>query len=96
MIVKVHKTNDGRNIIAVCDSNLIGQKFEENDLQLDLTSNFYKGEERSEEELLELLKTAYLVNLVGKKSVEFGIKANIIEKKNIIKIKEIPHAEALL
>ena len=40
MIVKVHRTPDGRRLIAVCDNNLLGKKFEENDLQLDLTSNF--------------------------------------------------------
>ncbi len=40
MIVNIHKTSDGRRIIAVCDSELIGKKFEEHNLQLDLTSNF--------------------------------------------------------
>jgi len=96
MIVKIHKTFDGRTILAICDSDLIGKKFEENDLQLDLTSNFYKGEEKSDEEILELFKTASIINLVGEKSVNLGIKARIIDKIHIIKIKNIPHAEALL
>ncbi len=96
MIVKIRKTNDGRNILAICDSDLIGKKFEDHDLQLDLTSNFYKGEEKSEKEILELFKTGSIINLVGKKSIEVGIKAGIINKKNIIKIKNIPHAQALL
>lgn len=96
MIVNIHKTSDGRRIIAVCDSELIGKKFEEHSLQLDLTSNFYKGEEKNEQEILELFKTASMINLVGKKSVELGIKTNIIDKKNIIKIKDVPHVQALL
>lgn len=96
MIVKIHKTSDGRRVLAVCDSNLIGKKFEEKDLQLDLTSRFYKGEEKNKEEILNLFKTASIINLVGEKSVELGIKAGIIETNHIIKIKNIPHAEALL
>ena len=96
MIVKIHKTSDNRKIIAVCDKDLIGKKFEEHGLQLDLTSDFYKGEEKKEQEILELFKTAYIVNLVGKKSVELGRKTGVVDKKNIIKIKGVPHVQALL
>jgi hypothetical protein len=96
MIIKVHKTQDGRKVIAICDSNLIGKKFEEKNLQLDLTSNFYKGEEKSEEEIIESIKGSYIINLVGKNSINLGIKLDIINKNNIIKIKNIPHAQAIL
>ena len=94
MIVKIHKTG-GRVILAVCDSNLIGKKFEDGKLQLDLTSEFYKGDKLDPARTLELMKIANIVHLVGKKSVEIGIKAKIIDKKKIIKIKGIPHAEAV-
>jgi len=95
MITKIHKTFDGRGVLAVCDSDLLGKKFEEKDLQIDLTSNFYKGEEKKEEEILELFKIASIINLVGKKSVELGIKAGIIDKEKVIKIKGVPHAQVL-
>ena len=36
-----------------------------------------------------------IVNMVGKKSVNFGIKIGIIDSKNVIKIKNIPHAQAV-
>ena len=45
MIVKIHKRDD-RTILAVCDSDLIGRTFTEGERQLDLSSDFYKGEER--------------------------------------------------
>src|SRR3989338_8376181 len=96
MIVKAHKTQDGRKILAVCDNDLIGKKFEEKNLQLDLTSNFYKGEEKSEEEIINLLKNCYLVNIAGNQSTNLAIKLGIITKNNIIKIKKIPHAQAIL
>jgi len=96
MIVKAHKTDDGRKILAICDSELIGKKFEEKNLQLDLSSSFYKGEEKNEGELIGLIREAYIVNIVGGRSVGFAIKRGVINKGNIIKIKNIPHAQAIL
>ena len=96
MIVKIHKTQDGRKLAAICDNNLIGKKFEEKNLQLDLTSNFYKGEEKSEKEVINLLKGCHLVNIIGEKSINLAIKLGIADKNKIIKIKGIPHAQAIL
>ena len=96
MIVKKHKTINGQIILAVCDSNLAGKKFIEGDLQLDLSSDFYKGEEVNEEKIKELLKQAYIVNLAGKKCVGFALKLGIVEESHIIKIGGIPHAQCVI
>ena len=60
MIVKIHKTQEGRIILAVCDKEIIGKKYEENGIQLDLKSEFYKGKEIEEEKVKELFKKASL------------------------------------
>lgn len=96
MIVKIHKTPDGKKVVAVCDKGLIGKKFKEKNIQLDLSSDFYNGKEMNEEEILELFKAAYIINLVGEKSIELGIKAGIIDKDNVIYVQKIPHAQGLL
>ncbi len=96
MIVKVHKTEDGRKILAICDNNLIGKKFEEGKMQLDLSSGFYRGEEMSEKELEGLVKGSYIANIVGKKSVKLMVKWGIAKKKRVIKIRNVPHAQAIL
>ena len=96
MIVKVHRTQEGRKIIAICDKELIGKKFTEGNLQIDLSGGFYKGGEIGEEEARELVAGGCIVNIVGKKSVNFGIKIGIIDGKNVIKIKNIPHAQAVV
>ena len=95
MIVKVHR-NDENIILAVCDKEIIGKRFVEKDMQLDLTSNFYKGKEVSDDKLCYLIKKAYIVNLVGNKSVQFGIKEGIISEDHVITIKKIPHAQAVI
>lgn len=95
MIVKIHK-HEGKIILAVCDKEILGKKYVEDDKQLDLTSPFYKGIEIPEQELKQLLKRAYVLNIVGKKSIKFALNERIIVKDNIIIIKNIPHAQALL
>lgn len=94
MIISIHETN-GKKIIAISDSDIIGKKFEEGKRQLDLTADFYKGKEKTEEEIIQMLKGAYIIQFTGEKSVVFGIKTKIIEKENIIKISGIPHAEGV-
>lgn len=96
MIVKIHKTQEGRKIIAICDKELIGKRFEEGNLQLNLRSDFYNGEEKKEEEIKNLIKDVYIVNLAGEKSIKFGIDMKVVDKKNIIRIKNIPHVQAII
>ena len=95
MIVKEHITSDNKLILTVCDKEIIGRKFETPDLKLDLSSNFYKGKEKTEKEIIKLFQMSYMINLVGQKSVELGLKSKIISKKDIIKIKNIPYVQAV-
>lgn len=83
-------------MLAVCDSELKGKKFSEEGKQLDLSSDFYNGEERSEEEVVELFKIVYIVNLAGEKCVEFAVKSGIIEKECVVTIDRIPHAQGIV
>lgn len=87
---------NGTKVLAVCDKDLLGRYFKEKDLQLDLTTRFYQGSEVKENALLILFKSSNIINLVGKESVNFGIKAGVVNKKYVLTIKKIPHAQAVL
>jgi hypothetical protein len=52
-------------IIAVCDDEIIGKKFNEGDLFLYLDECFYKGIHVSEEEVKEALSHATIANISG-------------------------------
>jgi hypothetical protein len=95
MIVKVHKKQE-KTVVAVCDDDLLGKRFEEGDLQLDLTSDFYAGTKMDEKEAGDLVRNADIVNLVGEQSVKLGIEEGIVEKDRILKVDGIPHAEAVI
>jgi hypothetical protein len=95
MIVKIHK-RENRTVLAVCDSDLVGRKFTEGDRQLDLSGDFYKGEERTDKDVGDLLRNADIVNLVGEKSVAIGIQEEVITQDHVITIAGIPHAQAVI
>jgi len=93
MYVKIHKSGD-RHVVAICDEDLIGKSFSEGKLTLNITERFYKGELLSDEEAYNIMKDAMNLNLVGKKTISLALKNNLISEGNIIKIKNIPHAQA--
>jgi len=98
MFIKIH--NSYRDVIAICDSNLIGKKFEQNNLQLDIIEDFYKGEEKTPEEIKQIIQKAIekdsIFNIVGEDSVALAIEIGLIDKENVKKIQGIPLALSLL
>ena len=92
MYVKRHESKD-RIVIAICDEDLIGKKFSEDDLVLDVSERFYKGDKKSEEEVEEILRNARNINMVGKGTVNFALKIGISNKDSIITIDGVPHAQ---
>ena len=89
-----------RDIVIICDSKLIGKKFEEGKFQLDVKESFFKGEEVNEETVLEIMrdmtKEDSTFNIVGKESTNLALRAGIINKEGIKKIQGIPFALILL
>lgn len=98
MFAKVHKSR--RHVVAICDSNLVGKKFEEGVKQLDVRENFYKGEELNAEQLVTLIKREAredaTFNIVGKESVKLAIETGIINEDAVGKVNEIPFVLKLL
>lgn len=95
--VKVHPTGQrygNRFVIAVCDKELIGKTLKEGKLQVHISARFYQGELRSDNEVIALLKDATNANIMGKHAVDLAAQAGMIDKKNVRKIKGIPHAQA--
>lgn len=92
MFVRIIKSY--RDIIAVCDSELLGKKFEEDQFQLDIKESFFKGKKVSEKELIDLIqymsKEDATFNIVGEKSINIALKVGIIGKDEIRKIQDVP------
>lgn len=98
MFVNIIKTY--RDVVAICDKELLGKKFEEGKFHLDIKESFYKGEETPEEKVIEIMKLMSAedatFNIVGPKSVNAALKAKISSEEQIRKIKGIPYILVLL
>ncbi len=82
-------------LIVITDADIIGKKFEEERLQLDLTKKFYQGEIKSKEETKQIMLGARHLHLTGKGAVAIGVEMDLVDSKKIIFIDKIPHAEIM-
>ena len=89
-----------RDIVAICDSDLIGKKLEQENLQLDIKESFYRGKKVEKEELIKIImnmkKEDSTFNIVGKESISIALELGIITKKGIKEIQGVPFALVLL
>lgn len=92
MFIKIIKSY--RDVVALCDSELLGKKFEEGKFQLDVKEGFYKGDEMSEEEISRIIQRMIredaTFNIVGEESVRLAINHGLITEDNVKRIQNIP------
>lgn len=100
MIMYCNIIKSYRDVVAVCDKELLGKTFEKDNFQLNVKENFYKGEEKTAEEVLKILETmAYedaTFNLVGERVVNAGLKVGVINENSIAEIGGVKFALVLL
>lgn len=98
MQVKIQQSY--RDIVAISDSNLLGKRFEQDNLQLDIKESFYKGEEKTKQEVLEIIKKMSAedatFNIIGKEAVKTALEAGIITQEQVGEIQGIPFSLVLL
>lgn len=98
IFVKIHRSY--RHVVAVCDSNLIGKKFEEETKegtkQLDIRESFYKGDSVDKQQALKIIKFQAkedaTFNIVGPESIKIAKEAGIINDNSTAEIGGIPYA----
>jgi len=98
MIINIIKSY--RDVVAICDSELLGKYYEEDQFQLDVKESFFKGDKKTEQEIIEIIndmKKEYATfNIVGEKSTNTAIKAGLVSKESIKTIQGIPFALVLM
>ncbi|QZA89680.1 DUF424 domain-containing protein [Salinarchaeum sp. IM2453] len=94
MIVQERETPEGL-LVSVCDQDILGETFVDGDVSITVTEEFYGGEKKSEEAVINSLQRATVANIVGTKSVNLAIENDIIEETNVLEIDETLHAQLL-
>ena len=80
-------------IVAVCDKELLGQKFKEGIYRLHVNEAFYKGDLVSIDEALAAIEKSTIANLVGKRIISNAIERGLLHKDSVIYIQGIPHVQ---
>jgi hypothetical protein len=94
MYMKLYET-DRQLIVAVCDKEIIGKKFQEGELTLKLEPSFYKGSDACESEIKEALSCATIANIAGEKAIACAVECGCVDPDTVIFIEGIPHAQMI-
>jgi hypothetical protein len=95
MYLKTHRS--GRDVlIAVCDCNLMGKKFAEGHLQVEICADFFGDELASTKDVEIALSAATIANLVGEQTVGQAVKLGYVAEENVLVIEGIPCAQMVL
>jgi len=95
MYLKTYKSGK-ETLIAVCDCDILGKRFEEGPLHIDVSADFFGNVKATPEEIERSLSNATIANFVGQCSVNFAINLDYVDKDNILVIDGVPCAQMVL
>ena len=80
-------------VLAAADKELLDSTLKEGEIRLEVSCDFYKGQDASEEMLVNRLGICTVANLVGKETVEVAMKHGFVSVDCVMLIEGIPHAQ---
>ena len=94
MLVTERETPEGL-LVAVCDQDVLGETFEEGEISLTVTEEFYSGQEADAEQVIESLARADVANIVGTRAVELAVEEGFVDEGCVLDVGETRHAQLL-
>ncbi|NMC61305.1 MAG: DUF424 family protein [Candidatus Methanofastidiosa archaeon] len=82
-------------LLAICDEDIVDKEFRciERKIKIDVKKSFYGKNKGSKEDIIEFMKNATILNLVGKEIISLAIEEGIIDKESVLTIGETVHAQ---
>ena len=85
-------------LVSVCDEGCLGETYDDGDISLAVTEEFYAGEQAIDadpEAVVDALQGAAVGNLVGEESVGVAVDAGLIDKERVLDVDGTKHAQLL-
>lgn len=92
--MKVYNVED-KTMVAVCDEEILGKVFREGNVVLDIAPTFYGGEKVGIEEIIEMISTADVVVLSGRRIVDELAKRGLVLKEYALVVEGQPHIQII-
>ena len=77
-------------LVNMSDTELIGRNIIDGELKINISENYYGKQIVEKDEAISLLKSASIMNLVGKETISLAIELGIGSKDGVKIISDIP------
>lgn len=77
-------------MLNICDAELVGKTVRQSDLEVKITKSYYGDRVVDEKEAESLLRTASIINMVGRKTIDLSIKIGVGTANGVKEIEGIP------
>jgi hypothetical protein len=94
ILVRERETSEGL-LVAACDRDALGETYEEGEISLTVTEEFYGGDEVDADAAIEAIQRADVANLVGTNTVEAAIDAGVVDESTVLAVEDTLHAQLL-
>lgn len=92
MILTERRTDRGL-LVTVCDPDVLGETYENGDVEFTVNEEFYGGDTADADEVRESLARANVANLVGVDVVDLAIEEGYVEEANVLELDGTVHAQ---
>ena len=97
MLLRERETAEG-TLVSVCDVDCLGETYEDGAVTLDVTEEFYGGDDAvaaSAEEVVAGLHRAQVANIVGREAVGVAVDAGLVDEETVLDVEGTRHAQLL-
>ncbi len=86
---------EGEKIVAICDEELLGKRFDEGDVVLYVDPKFYGGSLVPISVAIMEASDATIINMVGERIVQAAINAGLVHPQAVLRVGGVPHAQVI-
>ena len=94
MILNERRTDEGL-LVSVCDADALGETFEDGEISLTVSEEFYGGEEVEAAAVVASLADADVANLVGTEAVALAVEEGFVDEDRVLEVDGTRHAQLL-
>ncbi|WP_227134272.1 DUF424 domain-containing protein [Halorubellus salinus] len=94
MLLSERETTEGL-LVAACDADLLGETFEDGEISLTVTEEFYGGDEVDPAAAVAAVRRADVANLVGIETVGAAVDAGVVDETTVLEVEDTLHAQVL-
>jgi hypothetical protein len=94
IVLRVHRVR-AEVVVAACDSELLGTYLGVGKTRVPVTSQFYGRRVVTEEEFVHFVRQGTIVNLLGKRTLAWALRAGLVGPEGTGTLGGVPHAEII-